>query len=153
MSDKAMKFRAWNKKDKKWFRGDEVILEFISAKFAEPAEITLTTFNKIFQNNEYVEWLQFTGLTDNGGREIYDGDILSVEGLFETHYAQVTWGASQQLSSWDGAETWLLHFADNGVSKRVEAPLYPYCQERCGYNVLIIGNVYEHPELLQTEKQ
>lgn len=135
MSDRALKFRALDTTTKRMILLE---LQHVSS----------------FSHSDYYKLMLWTGLKDEMENDIYEGDIMSIEGLFETNYAQVIWGVSQPLSSWDLAETWLLRFADRIVDsehKRVVGPLYPYCQERCGYKVLVVGNVYQNPELVRNK--
>jgi uncharacterized phage protein (TIGR01671 family) len=91
---------------------------------------------------------QYTGLKDEAGREIYEGDILQVSSMYrEKINASVSWERSEGTYTWMNAETWLLHF-DNGT----KGPLYPYTTPGSYYSVEIIGNIHEHPELLTQEE-
>lgn len=107
-------------------------------------------FASVFDEYNYVEncskdininsIMQYTGLKDKGGKEIYEGDILkgttkgnSNEVLAITY---VKWDRGQfdlytemTLASWEDA-------------------LYNYMQF---FDVEIIGNIYENPELLEGE--
>lgn len=72
---------------------------------------------------------QFTGLHDKNGKEIYEGDILKAEGigLFGPLVVEFTCGA----------------FGINDHS-------FDYGEEELNWkNYEVIGNVYEHPDLLK----
>lgn len=77
--------------------------------------------------------MQFTGLRDKNGREIYEGDIMQDS---DDCYNIVEW--SSECGAWlvrtvmaDGSQGYTEHLADyNGVWK-------------------VIGNIYENPELLE----
>ena len=95
---------------------------------------------KWYQEHQDIEIMQFTGLTDRNGKEIYEGDIVK---LHAGHYLNA-------IVSWFDSLTW-----DSGGSSH---PGF-YCKEWiefdelnyiCGfYDTIVIGNIYEHPELIQ----
>ena len=92
-------------------------------------------------------FMQFTGLVDKNGTEIYEDDIVKIteRSFGDTWVASVSWGKPQRINTWYAGETWLLQFTNPDL----DAPLYPYCQRRNGHEVEIIGNIYENPELVR----
>ncbi len=79
--------------------------------------------------------MQFTGLKDKNGKEIYEGDILApmpndynpaYKGIWIIQYNR---GAYEAVSPDDRTATWT-----------------PYWTE---YQMEVIGNIYENPELLK----
>ena len=85
--------------------------------------------------------MQFTEMQDSHGREIYDGDIVEIKQPFETILAQVFWGEVTNSYQWICGQTWLFCF-ESGA----QGPVLPYL--RYGYELRVIGNVYENPELI-----
>jgi len=93
---------------------------------------------------EDVELMQFTGLKDKNGKEIYEGDIITFTEIDEdsclgkenTYTGKVEW--IDEIAQWrfiypSGQRT-ELHFI-------VQLPTIKSCE--------VIGNIYENPELLQ----
>ncbi len=81
---------------------------------------------------EDVELMQFTGLKDKNGAEIFEGDILQIDG-YESAYPV----------EWSDSVFYTTHYSDF-------SPLYKV-MECDGYRIKIIGNIYENPELLEYE--
>lgn len=124
---RQIKFRAWDTilcemYDLRGFAFDKRANGFGVIYFAEggfktfgPGEILL---------------LEFTGLLDKNGVEIYNGDIMRTEGDMKEAIpvVKVTWQNG--------------HFAAGGI---LGAGDYD------GSDVVIIGNIHEHPELLEAK--
>ena len=107
---------------------------------------------------------QYTGLDDNNGKEIYDGDIVEFETIvncikekikpywkdcYEKQYAigGGTWWVrkDQAVVQWNSKDgMWDLKVYNNGKYKR-KSKLCTYRES--GY--VVIGNIYDTPELLE----
>ena len=107
---REIKFRAWDKKYKKMYLGD------IRAALAYP--------------DEDVEIMQYTGLKDKNGKEIYGGDILGqyCHLLNGTEFGKVVYLQEDARFLFDVG----------GVYGAINV-------EECK----IIGNIYENPELME----
>lgn len=83
------------------------------------------SFGSVLVDNDYVV-MQFTGLLDKNGKEIYEGDILQI----------------RQNQQWfSGKEIYEVSYKDG------------YFENFTGYkDSEIIGNIYESPELLSTNQ-
>lgn len=132
--DREIKFRAWDKENKIMFDTDtsNPLIHFNGEinSFDEKGEIKGVYFTK------QVKLLQYTGLKDKNGKEIYEGDIVSL--FYETQISEVRfnskygcWEVKVQLSI--HSQGWDLLGNHLGESE-------------------VIGNIYENPELLEVEE-
>jgi uncharacterized phage protein (TIGR01671 family) len=115
---REIKFRAWDKDTNKLFVCDDIY--FVKPRFRVKEKEEL---NNIFSVNDNFVFMQYTGLKDVNGKEIYEGDIVieGYKGKYGTY--EVKWNVKGfNLGSEDGDE----------------------------YEV--IGNIYENPELLERSK-
>jgi hypothetical protein len=101
---REIKFRVWDKKDKLWVAG------FSIGQSGTQSELG----DKVF--------MQYTGLHDKHGVEIYEGDIVQT-GFSPIVKMKVEW------TDW-------------------KAAFYPFWNDRKPIQYQIIGNIYETPELL-----
>lgn len=119
---RTIKFRAWDKEHKRW----------VCARLeADGWHIV----DDIRDAGPLSEWLQFTGLTDRQGKEIYEGDVLSYGKDSRT---MVKFGFLNENDDEVMAEItgWYEEHIQTGKIR----PLKQVGE--------IIGNIYEHPELL-----
>jgi hypothetical protein len=126
---RTIKFKAWDKKNKRM--GDVVMLQFPRPwggdVFEPTIEVLFGTIGVEFTTDE-LELLEFTGLLDKNGKEIFEGDVVDWAGgkgdvYFEKGKFIVRgFSLSYQDSPWDA-------FSEHAILE-------------------IIGNIYENLELL-----
>lgn len=117
--NRTIKFRGFNRKDNKWFYGN--LSQFDGGDCA---------INDIAVDPDTLG--QFTGLLDKNGKEIYEGDIISLR----DYIAEVRWNSN--LSAF------CIRFSFE--SELGIKPLGSWIDRRRCCNV--IGNIHDNPEQL-----
>lgn len=119
--NRPIKFRAWDERYSKILQWGEIIAGFMTSR--DPSVGTLPFVTEFFGNESPFILMQFTGLHDKNGQEIYEGDILS-------------WGGP-------GGENKIIEFKDGAFGTKDEFLAGLYLEAS-----VIVGNIYEHPELI-----
>ena len=119
---REIKFRAWHKTEE----GMGEVLIFAPAHRYVECQMLSSRYNKVpfrFKDDiAYWELMQYTGLKDKNGREIYEGDIVQRTKPYEV--------------IWMGYGWWLRNIM-NGAS----FPIGRYSEYE------VIGNIHDNPEL------
>lgn len=139
MNNRELKFRAWDDRNKMWlFSYNHPNLGGFSMK----GEVMLFgEYQRFLERVPLEDWskiilMQYTGLKDKNGNEIYDGDILSfIDFDFNSDDEFLNYGLVEYYVSE------MRFFITNRNS--VEMDEIDFEKE-----VEIIGNIYENPELL-----
>jgi len=125
MNQREIKFRAWDK-----IRNLMITSKHWSVGFG--GEIR-PQGREEYNHNEFI-LMQFTGLKDKNGKEIYEGDIVNIK---HPHDIGGDFGDTNGAVYWSTAFNGWLHGNSNG---RPGKSMWEYCE--------IIGNIYENPDLL-----
>lgn len=134
------KFRAWIKTEKRMIETDDLLdIDYENE--------VVTTQQVYFENGlpddrdldnfvfEEIELMQSTGLNDKNGKEIFEGDILSIETDEENVKVEVSWDSKHAL------------FAFESKKYNEKEPLAELFEDN-SYPFKIIGNIWEDGELL-----
>ena len=134
--NREIKFRAWNGKEMHFV--DQIT--FTERCHGHADQIGYSV-NIKFQPNVYL--MQYTGLKDDDGKEIYEGDVLSfIEvdeescmGAEEKHIGVIKWI--------DNCAQFRFEYASGRRSE-----LYLIIGFQQTYDIKVIGNIYENKDLL-----
>lgn len=114
---REIKFRAWDKRNKKmlswWDINDGYNFQSMIYEYA--------------MNKDFYDVMQYTGLKDRNGTEIYEGDILKY-----TNFKR----EEETLHVWWENEIAGFNFGNRNLSL-------------IKYHIEVIGNIYENLELLE----
>lgn len=153
LMSREIKFRVWDKTSDSMLYQDDFerveldtknkMVTLIAEEESEKSHYVLD-----YEDSIEAEILQYTGLKDKSGKEIYEGDIvklipLNSERLKELgrkwyEHLKVEWGAYSDGEYVTNVETWMI-----GIN--------PLSEELLDETVEVIGNIYENPELLEGE--
>jgi len=119
---REIKFRVWDKLLKRMLSWEWVHDNFFSRIFDYPNMIPM----------------QYTGIEDKSGKEIYEGDLIQNE---YGRICEVVW--MEHAGCWDA------HVRKFGAESK--GGHLGFQNNEWPRHVIIIGNIYENPELLETK--
>lgn len=139
--NREIKFRAWLKKEKKMVQVSRLPLKAKNGKYEDGQSVgwyytdqaSYNDYDIDYSNIEDIELMQYVGLKDKNGKEIFEGDIVNTNidlmGIvrFDIGY-YFEWITNNLVSIWNkDMKVWV------------------------EWGLEIIGNIYENPELLEVE--
>ena len=129
---REIKFRVWDIRDRRIIDWEEL------QRF--PALVLVILCGR---HSEFIP-MQYTGLKDKNGKEIYEADIVSDGDTIEiVPIWIVKWGIMPCYMGWTD-EPEMVGWLKEPIDKRYDAvPLFIYP------NTEVIGNIYKNPDLLE----
>lgn len=126
---RKIKFRAWDKEYNKMYYNAERTYDF----GLNDSDIMEESFGGVLNNDNFIV-MQYTGLADFNGKEIYEGDILQdIKGRIY----KIIW--DEFLASFESPDFYCSY---QDEPKRIFS-------EYAHTNMSVIGNIYETPDLLK----
>jgi len=130
---REIKFRGWHVPKQVMFSAEEMAIDqltLLPTGCFINVSCTSTKLSQIIPQDKFIP-LQYTGLKDKNGVEIYEGDILAQESFI----------------------SWVIVWAKCGFyayNLHNSSTIYPL---ESATNREVIGNIYEHPELITSIKE
>ena len=128
------KYRAWHKQERKMY--EVSVIHFGVQYGMAPSDsanlVLLCDKSQYYHEGQEVDLIEYTGLKDVAGKEIYECDILGIE------------NASAKVVYWELPPEFGLDFSHNEDEWCEDWNL---CDDHA--RMEIIGNIYENPELLE----
>ena len=126
-----VKFRAWKKTDTPEMFANITLVNFKEKNIGIDFPISTQTARADVESLDNIVLMQYTGLKDKKGVEIYEGDVLfhPLQGRRKVYYPY-----SERVASYG------LRDIDNGFGSTLQ-------DSHAVWEV--IGNIYENPELLE----
>jgi len=130
MKQREIKFRVWNNVD--YMSKPFTLNDVVHGRIGFTADATV---------------MQFTGIQDSRGKDIYEGDVVATAGLYDPETGQTE--TSLCVVRYDGPSLMYVDL-DNDDANSVESIIGVCSQDE---DAEVIGNVFENPELLPTNTQ
>lgn len=120
---RKIKFRCW---------------DIVNKKMRSDKDLWDITYNEIFihtPDQRALNIMQYTGLKDINGTEIYEGDIIKIQSMVHDNYPVYVGKVVFENGAYMCNSKWNTHWiGDMFLSKE------------------ILGNIYENPELLEEDR-
>lgn len=146
---REIKFRAWNKRGRYPQYRPYMVDNIHEACDLSPEDTdNVASFYGFFYGDDY-EIMQYTGLKDKNGKQIYEGDIIKTEmPNFEDSFWRVYFGEDYFFGrTYYG---WMVEsITDNKILLAQDPCIRNYRLSDSIASGEVIGNIYENPELLK----
>ena len=144
---REIKFRAYNKNLNQFIYGSS---EYTRTRI-EYHEYTLSDFWQMIETGAFKYAGQYTGLKDKNGKEIYEGDIVAYSSPM---FGNVHKGAVSRYFNGRYKVTYRrgdhpMYIPDERTNEKTTKDLDDWTHSDGGNFAVVIGNLYENPELLE----
>lgn len=135
---REIKFRAWDAEHKVMFAVWKLNCSNGPYK-AMPESFYAMDFNKGLVDFSKCELMQYTGIKDKNGKEIYEGDVIEM--YSDACLYSVGGVLEQRVVSWDNTRNGWNFLESRNYKCQIHS------DEELSDTLEIIGNIYENPEL------
>jgi uncharacterized phage protein (TIGR01671 family) len=146
---REIKFRAWDKRRGKFQWGISNICLTLGGNLMWQSGFNVPDILSSEEANDYI-LMQFTGLHDKNGKEIYEGDIVQwnkpVGSKAEVKFG--LWDNGELYEAREEGYGWYCTFDYTYLTRRGKEHKRTQTQSLHNQNIEVIGNIYENPELL-----
>ena len=141
---REIKFRAWDKENNKMIYVDKIVFRTDGEIFRVwDYNMGIEGVQGLLINQDSGIVIQFTGLKDKNGKEIYEGDVIVCRDgkaviIYEDSFAKF-------IMDFD-------YFGKNTLPDFEDVSDNKQDADTCMRSIEVIGNIYENPELLEEKK-
>jgi uncharacterized phage protein (TIGR01671 family) len=138
--DREIKFRAWD--------GRKINCQPIVSDGTDGGETSRVMLNEAIDCFDYI-LMQYTGLKDKNGKEIYEGDILRIPA--ENEWEETNYSCFEVFfHGGDANSDYNIGYSMNRVHNHgsVFGGYIPSFKPKTILKMIIIGNIHSNPELL-----
>ena len=135
--NREIKFRIWDIENKEMLKVQE--LDFEPTFYGGRIAIRPDQYNDYFDTEDMI-LMQYTGLHDKNGKELYEGDIVKI-----TNKNSKVISMKPIIADIEWSEEYLTYTLITTSVKDAFESLKDYLDE---YDIEVIGNIYDNPELL-----
>lgn len=154
--NRKIKFRVWDKYKKQMYPISSIDYDIFSQEIRIIAvghkNGMCTSYNKNHNSEKCditaLELMQYTGLHDKNGKELYEGDIVKITEKEKISKHKVI-SMKPIIADIEWSEEYLTYTLITTSVKDAFESLTDYLDE---YDIEVIGNIYDNPELLGGEE-
>jgi len=152
---REIKFRAWDKLEKPWneeFK-KEMIYNVAGIEFWINSIRIVDEDRHNWIDFKDVEIMQYTGIKDKNGKEIYEEDIVEFDDVFEDEYGEACDGFNRAVVKFENGEYTLTDFLDENSQtfESVEDRNTSFKTLIESIEAKVVGNKFENADLMGGE--